>query len=734
MKTYFLVLLSLLSVLVANTLYSQSVTWKDSLLQSFFSAPINKHYEALTIDCYRDIFLVEDTLKINLFQSYSTAQHKSNIGYVTLLDESLTPVKTHSYRLRNSIEPGVFIVPGGLSSGLYYLQPYTQWQLNYEYYLDNKVPIVIINPKETLTEIDKPVTVNFFPEGGQLINLISNKVTVKINGLKEYPKVAELTDQNNLVISEIKIDSEGYSQFYCFPNENQTLSVSFFADQDRYSFALPAGKRDGVTVSRDINATGSIRAALRMRKGWSKEIFLGLFTQYQLKNYALIKPTEKNDLLIDFPLNDLSAGEYLILAIDQQRNILSSHRFTYSALENLTLKSLRKEFSRREKFDISLYGNTLAGSSSSLVSTKKHYQLFEDQENNRTDGLSQHESATWKRILSNDLETDYPKEKYPELRGSISSSEMAADSVAILFSNGIPYSGKVKTGNFSVPILAFNEPQRFLLDVYNENKEILDDEVDLQMKPKLDYDKIKSSQKPNHKDIVLDNELLRKLMLKRKIQKQYAETTSEKLDYDFITTDYDITVRLKDYIALPTMEEVFRELVPEVTLRKRRNEYFLNVYAEEKRMFLDNNPLVFINEVPIKDLKILVDLNPSDVRMIGVINTNYRLQNYGDIASGGIVGIITKSGDATEFEAYDRSFIMQGYSNANFERTANEPAIGPRPDFRSYECWQVTNGIDSAMPSFQFYTSDEPGEYVIEGTVFEENNLLHKASYHYSVE
>ena len=99
---------------------------------------------------------------------------------------------------------------------------------------------------------------------------------------------------------------------------------------------------------------------------------------------------------------------------------------------------------------------------------------------------------------------------------------------------------------------------------------------------------------------------------------------------------------LDDYIKLPTMEEVFIELLPGVILRSRKAGYEIKITNPLTDNFYNEPPLVMIDGVIINDLTVLVDLDPEMVEKIEVVKTPYLI---GDLILHGIVNVITRSGD-----------------------------------------------------------------------------------------
>jgi hypothetical protein len=177
-------------------------------------------------------------------------------------------------------------------------------------------------------------------------------------------------------------------------------------------------------------------------------------------------------------------------------------------------------------------------------------------------------------------------------------------------------------------------------------------------------------------------------------------------------------VYLDDYIELPTLEEVFIELVPEVypVIRKKKTQLIMkNEYYSNQSLSFD--PLILIDHLPINDLDKVLLLPPSRIQRIEVVN---ELFLQGKFFYGGIISIFTKENDLGGIELPENSFF---FNFKNFEDQesikfpeyhVNDSTDGNLPDYRNCLYWDPDLHINPS-PSTQvnFYTSDSRGEYII---------------------
>jgi hypothetical protein len=179
----------------------------------------------------------------------------------------------------------------------------------------------------------------------------------------------------------------------------------------------------------------------------------------------------------------------------------------------------------------------------------------------------------------------------------------------------------------------------------------------------------------------------------------------------------EMEVFLDDYISLPTMQEVFFELLPGIILRSRKSGYDMQITNPLTGVYYKEPPLVMIDGVMINDMSVLADLNPEIVEKIEVIKTPYLM---GDLIIHGIVNVLTRSGNFSNINMPDYAVILPF-------RVIEEPStlIAPdysdeqnrlnrTPDLRNTLYWNPSVKTDmNGKAEIKFWTSDLPGNYII---------------------
>ena len=176
-------------------------------------------------------------------------------------------------------------------------------------------------------------------------------------------------------------------------------------------------------------------------------------------------------------------------------------------------------------------------------------------------------------------------------------------------------------------------------------------------------------------------------------------------------------IQISDYIQLKNIGEVIKEIVPPVSLRVKDGKTSFWMENGVDRLHFKNQPLVLVDGVPYDDADQILNIGIRELELIEVINLRYLLDGH---MFEGIIHFITKKGKMAGLEFDHRVFrqAFPGYSEGSGFRSpqySNDSLKrSPLPDFRNTLYWDsgLQTGEDGRT-GFEFYTSDESGEYTI---------------------
>ncbi len=119
----------------------------------------------------------------------------------------------------------------------------------------------------------------------------------------------------------------------------------------------------------------------------------------------------------------------------------------------------------------------------------------------------------------------------------------------------------------------------------------------------------------------------------------------------------DHEIIMDEFVRLPNMEEVFRELGKRVFLARSEGSYRVLLLDLETNRIIGERPWYFLDGVPFFDSEILLAIDPSQLKSIALKSQKYFV---GDLVMDGIIDIHTIKGDASLID-FPRSAVRQYY-------------------------------------------------------------------------
>ena len=183
----------------------------------------------------------------------------------------------------------------------------------------------------------------------------------------------------------------------------------------------------------------------------------------------------------------------------------------------------------------------------------------------------------------------------------------------------------------------------------------------------------------------------------------------------FFYGDPEIVLKPDDYVKLPTLEEFFIELIPQVSLVRRKDvsAIVFKGYNPDIAFF---KPLILIDFVPVFNAENLLRLSPELIDRIEVINSTYI---RGKKCFGGIISVFSKKGDMAGIVLPENSFFFdfktfENQDEISFPSYSSSSGNERIPDFRNTMYWNpLIQGNPSQTITCEFFTSDNSGDYLV---------------------
>ncbi|MBS1530310.1 MAG: TonB-dependent receptor plug domain-containing protein [Bacteroidetes bacterium] len=276
-------------IFLALTVLSLAASAQDStfLSQAAAKAAMQPAQEKAYLHLDRPYYAPGDTI---WFKAYVTegpthALSKiSNVLNVGLANSKDSVVQMVRLSLVNGLGWSDMSLADTLPAGRYRIVAYTNWMRNAgsEYFFDK--PVTIIN---SVQHVQAPVEIRagktavrkrkdagkadiqFFPEGGSMVNGIRSKVAFKATGENSLIVDATgiVTDDSGQQITVFKSEHLGMGIFYLTPEPGKTYKASVtFADGSQCVVSLPAAIDRGFVMNINNSDTSAVRVTITASK------------------------------------------------------------------------------------------------------------------------------------------------------------------------------------------------------------------------------------------------------------------------------------------------------------------------------------------------------------------------------------------------------------------------------------------------------------------------------------
>ncbi len=245
----------LLFVLCIISFFSVNAQGLDSMIKVYSEQvpdqKVHVHFD-------KDVYLAGETIwfKAYLFSGFSLAVSSRNF-YAELINDKGIVLQRKVYPVIESAVAGSFDIPDSLPAGNLIYRGYTTWMLNFDTAFIFQKNIVItdkngsVNNKKSAANAVKNVSIQFFPEGGNLVNTLESVVAFKANdeyGIPVFVK-GNIVNGKGAVITSFSAEHDGMGTFALTPQANESYKAIWTdAAGKQQTTSLPEAKPQGCVL------------------------------------------------------------------------------------------------------------------------------------------------------------------------------------------------------------------------------------------------------------------------------------------------------------------------------------------------------------------------------------------------------------------------------------------------------------------------------------------------------
>lgn len=703
-----------------------------------------------------------------LINGQRPSEQISKILYVELINHKSEPVIQKKFNIEDHRSNGRLELPVEIPSGNYVLRAYTKYQRNLSPFGFAYKHLYILNPDTPPERSDETIAsdINIYFDGK---NKSGNKHSHYIMHVK-----------NPSLVDSLHLLNKADSVLFLTNNiKSQYQRMSFVADSTA-TLRLVIYLENGETLEQQVPPEASnyiVRRpgdeflfSLQGKSGIPADNLMWELYNTSFRNVFSRKFNESQNS-IDISGQDLTDGLHCLALRNLKTNKILAYQSFY-VFPDIDQKQMatteKKTFAKREKVEVSLAtdGSDLAqqisvsvvrkgtGSNNekihrdfaltnpwflnSFLSNQKNLRSYRDE----IEAALRVYDVKYAETIKRELNPDKPVLEYlPEIK-DITISGILKDKTTGQTMPGYQIYGSVLFNNPQFHISETDTNGAFIFHL-NELHGIQDvflcplqrdsSSQNLEILINRDFDNrhldISNTAFPfTDKDKALLEELYMNYQLSLAFNEQISSPKkgNENRRFYYLFGKERISRVLDDYVSLDDMWDVLYEVIPHVKPVKRKGSYKLKIMNDDSWV-LPGNPLILLDNVPVFDVAKIMEIHPSQVEKIEVIDQTYLLGAY---AINGVVLITTKT-DSFAGVAFPEASVFAEYLTAEMpahfksKSYASDTSKDTRiPDFRNLLYWD--NYLKDNSHTLTFYTSDREGTYeiIIKGINDEGKNLL----------
>lgn len=757
--------------LTAANAYSQDPV-TSSVVKDLDQYRMQRLQEKLFVHTDKDVYLAGEICWFKIYSVDAGTNQPldlSKVAYLEWLDSGNRPVLQAKAGLDSGTGDGSLYLPLTIRTGNYKLRVYTSWMKNFGADWFFEKTITIINTRRSAEAPAAPqgpqYTVSFFPEGGNLVENIPGRVAFRI--ADQYGRGAECTgvitedEQDTLV--RVNTFNFGMGSFVYTPRPGHHYrSIFRLGDGTAINTLLPTAAREGVVMNVTPEGKDFLRVNVQSTTD-NATLYLVAHTRQSVKQaLGVILRGGKTSFLIGRDV--LGEGVSHLTLFDAARQpvcerlvfkqparkmqlAVQTDKSSYATREKITLR-LTAEDQERRPLDANCSLSVFLADSLQQV-TPDHilpYLLLASDLKGRIESPDYYFSHPadeqamdnlmmtngWRRFRWDDVlrhksaAFEYP----PEFNGTVITGKM----VDAKTGSAAP---KMVLAYLSVPgtrtqftVARTDEDGRLkfeLKDFYGSQEMILQTHpLDSQFKVEIanpfseEYTRTPFTPytvpQRYESDLSDRNTAMQVLNRYGGVRLKQFRVPITDTGAFFYRPDY--AYLLDNYVRFTTMEEVLREYVTLMLVKRKNGHFHLPLYnlSFENGPF-ENDPLILLDGVPIFDIDRLMALDPLKIRKLETVQRRYFL---GTASFEGILNWTSYKGDLAGY-ILDPHAVVVDYPGLELDREFYSPSYATPdekathlPDFRNVLYWApaVSTGAGTKKP-LSFYSSDLPGKYLI---------------------
>jgi hypothetical protein len=748
--------------------------FSDSLAKQFISYQVKNYSEKIFVHIDKTFYVAGETIWFKLYcvdECFHKPSSISKVAYIEILGKENKPVLQAKIAMDEGIGKGSFIIPSFIASGNYKIRAYTKWMENFDadYFFEQQ--ITIINTLKSGiwsdTKKEKFYEISFFPEGGNLVDGIPSKVAFKIVNEDGDPIDCSgmIKDDHNNTVTDFLSVKFGMGSFSLTPKEGVAYKAVIKLPDTILTRQIPISYKHGYVMQVENISESRVKILVSSNVSGEESVCLLVHSQNVIKDFQQGKLSEGQTVFV-IDKNKLFDGISDFTIFNSRRQpVCERLYFKRPASSKLIIqaKTDHSSYQTRNPVNVSIATTNNSGDSVSANMSISVFAVDSLQSNNYVDILSylllrselkgniispeyyfQNNSKEadeaaddlmltqgwrrfkWDEVLQND---NRYFEFLPEYEGFIIDGKIMGKHNSLPLFN-VKTTLSVPGQNFQLASTQSNALGSFRFNVkkfYGPNNVVTQTDSNYKAEIESPFAQKFSSSALSQFEMPLkwkDQLLFRSINIQAenayfidKKQRSYSYTDE---DTSLFYGKPDKRYYLDNYTRFITMEEVMREYVTEVHVRKESEQFHFKVFNLPTKTYFDDDPLILFDGVPVSNTNDIINFDPLKIKRLDVVTHKYY---NGNMISDGIVSYTTYNGDLADFTLHSGNVVIK-FDGLQREREFYSPTYSKEqtnahlPDLRNVLYWSPDVKTDkNGNANLSFYTSDVTGKFacVVQG-------------------
>lgn len=296
------------------------------------------------------------------FHHYSLA---SKVLHIDLIGPNNRVISSQTNEIVEGRSAGSIKLPNNISTGNYQLRAYTSWMRNFdhEFFFTKPIRILGNNNNQTETPNAEKIDLQFFPEGGHMVNGLTSLIAFKAigNDGEERKIRGIIIDSKDQTVAQINTIENGAGYFHLKPLIEESYKAQL---SDGTEYALPEILNQGYTMTINNLSTKSIAVKVQASKNLRENPFYIVGHVNNKKYYqAKFSFGDDSSVSLEVPKNWVPSGVMTLTLLDEDLKPWCERIAFINNQEELviTTKTNPLEFEKRAKITLDVHVTDMRG-------------------------------------------------------------------------------------------------------------------------------------------------------------------------------------------------------------------------------------------------------------------------------------------------------------------------------------------------------------------------------------